>query len=357
MTTHIKAPTRRRLLAVAAATAIAAPAVARAAAGRRWRCVTSWSRNMIGPGVSARRLAERMTTMSQRELVIDLFPAGEIVPPLQVFDGVSTGTVEMAHTAALFWGGKMPAAPLFTTQPFGLAPHAHQGWLDDGGQALWDELYAPLNVKAFVAGNTGPSAAGWFRREIKSLADFKGLRIRSTGIGAEIYTALGATALAIPPADTYSALERGVIDAVELLAPANDLPIGLNRIAPHYVFPGFNKPNGASELLISLPLWQALPDHLKQVVEVSARAEHDMALADCEIANARAVESLAKSGTLFGWIGDDVLQAARAATGVSLERIAATSPLARRIVESLAAHQTAGATWRRISAAAQSRIG
>ncbi len=349
--------TRRQWLAAAATGLIVAPVIARAASGKQWRCVTSWSRNFPGPGVSARRLAERITAMSQGELTIAVFAAGELVPALQVFDAVSTGTVEMAHTAAVFWGGKMPAAPLFATAPFGLAPAAHLGWLDAGGQALWDELYGVLKIKALIGGNTGPSAAGWYRREIKTLADLKGLRIRATGIGGEVFAALGSTAIAIPPADTYAALERGVIDAVELLAPANDLPLGLNRIAPYCVFPGFNKPNGASELLIGEPHWRALSPHLQLIIEAACRMEHEMALAEADIANARAVEQLTRSGTKFIWLGDDILHAARAAAAKALDRIAATSPLAQRIVDSQRAHQTAGAVWRQMAARAESLLG
>ncbi len=218
---------RRRLLA-ATAGLVAAPAIACAQGAIRWRCATSWARNLPGPGITAARLAKRIGEMSRGELTIEVFAAGEIVPALNVFDAVSNGTVEMGHTASLFWQGKMPAAGLFTTQPFGLSPAAHAAWLDAGGQALWDELYAPHGVKGLLAGNTGPSSAGWFRKPIMSLADIRGLRIRVTGLGGEIYRRLGATPIVTAPSDTYPALERGVIDAAEFLAPGNDAPMGCN---------------------------------------------------------------------------------------------------------------------------------
>jgi TRAP-type mannitol/chloroaromatic compound transport system substrate-binding protein len=342
-------PTRRGLISTLGAGVVAMPAIAGAATERRWRCVTSWSRNMIGPGGSARRLAESITAMSNGELTIDVFAAGELVPALQVFDAVSAGTVELAHTAAVFWGGKMPAAPLFTTQPFGLSPDGHVGWLAAGGHALWDELYAPHGVRAFMAGNTGPSSAGWFRKPITTAADFKGLRIRATGIGGEVYNALGATALAIPPADTFAAFERGVIDAVELLAPANDLPAGLDRIAKHLVFPGFNKPNGPSELLINQRSWATLPKHVQLIIETACRAEHDLALAETLAANSAAVTQLAVAGVLVHWLDVDALGAARVAATAVMERIAGTSPLASRIVAHLAAYQRSSETWQRLT--------
>ena len=314
---------------------LAAPVVVRAqSVPRRWRMVTSWSKNLPGPGLSAERLAQRINAMSQGEIVIEVFPAGTIVPAFGVLDGIASGAVEMGHTAALFWSGKMATAPLFTTVPFGLTPQAHIGWLATGGQALWDELYATHGVKPLVGGNTGPSAGGWFKREIASLADVKGLRIRATGLGGEVYYALGATALAIPPADTYASLERGVIDAVELLAPVNDQPLGLNKIAAFYAFPGFNKPNGASETLISLKLWQDLPEHLKLIVTAACHAEHDIALGEAELANGRALRELVANGTKPMIFPPDVIAAARIAADAAHKRVADKDALAAKIVGS-----------------------
>lgn len=337
---------RRTLLAAAAAT-LAMPHVARAQA-RRWRCVTSWTRNLPGPGVTAARLAKRITEMSQGELSVDIFAAGEIVPAFGVFDAVATDTVEMGHTAALFWQGKMPAAPLFTTAPFGLSPVAHAAWIEVEGQALWDELYQPHGVKPLLGGNTGPSSAGWFRKEIKSLADLQGLRIRVTGLGAEVYKRLGAVPTAIAPGDVYPSLERGVIDAAEFLAPANDAPLGLHRIAPHLLFPGFNKPNGASELLIGARHWRDLPAHLKSIVETACRAEHGQALAEAETANAAALRTVIEQGAKASLLSDEILAAAREAARAVLRDVAASGPLAERIVVSQSRAADEGRVWQRL---------
>ncbi len=330
---------------------LAAPAVARAqATTRRWRMVTSWSKNLPGPGISADRLALRINAMSQGELAIEVFPAGTIVPAFGVLDGIASGAVEMGHTASLFWSGKMAAAPLFTTVPFGLTPQGHIGWLATGGQALWDELYATQGVKPLVGGNTGPSAGGWFKKEITSLADVKGLRIRATGLGGDVYYAMGATPIAIPPADTYASLERGVIDAVELLAPVNDQPLGLNKIAPFYAFPGFNKPNGVSETLISLKLWQELPEHLRLIIMAACHAEHDLALGEAEIANGRALRELVGSGTKTMLFPADVIAAARTAAEAALKRIADKDALAAKIVTSYLQAAEVSRQWTAISA-------
>lgn len=332
-----------RRLALAGAASLAAPAIARAETPRRWRMVTSWGKNLVGPGVTAARLAKRITVMSGGALEVQLFAAGEIVPALNVLDAVANGTVEMGHTAALFWQGKMPAASFFTTVPFGLSPVAHAAWIDGEGQGLWDELYRPFNAKPFLAGNTGPSSAGWFRKPVQSLADVAGLRIRASGIGGELYRRLGATAVTISPGETYAALERGTIDAAEFLAPANDLALGLNRIAPHLVFPGFNKPNGASELLIARPLWDALPDHLKAIIEAAARMEHDLGLAEAHRLNAEALRTLIEGGTQVQRLPEEFLARGAALAEDLLSDLAARDPLTARVVASYRGARNASA--------------
>lgn len=343
---------RRKLLGAGAlaASALASPHIARAQTQRKWRCVTSWPKNLPGPGVSAERLARRIVDMSNGEIAIEVFPAGTIVPAFAVLDALTSGTVELGHTASIFWSGKIPVAPVFTTVPFGLNPLQHRAWLLAGGQALWDELYAPRNAKPFVGGNTGPSAAGWFRNPVRSLADVKGLRIRATGLGGEVYNALGATATAIPPADTYAALERGVIDAVELLAPMNDAPLGLARIARHYHVPGFNKPNGASEFLVRLDLWQALPQHLRDIIEAATSAEHDIACAEAEAQNGAALRALVAQGVIVDAMPQDVLEAARTAAAAVLDRIAAHDDISRRVVASVREAGTQSQSWSTLAA-------
>ena len=196
--------TRRKLVAAGAAGvtgALAAPSLALAQT-RRWRMVTSWPKRLPGPGMSAERVAERINTLSGGRLQITVHAAGEVVPAFEVLDAVGGGVAEMGHTASFYWQGKKPAAAFYTTVPFGLTPSEHVAWVEaGGGQALWDELYAPFGVKPFMGGNTGVCMGGWFRREIKSLADLRGLKIRSLGLGGEVYRRLGATPQTTPPAE------------------------------------------------------------------------------------------------------------------------------------------------------------
>ena len=342
---------RRGLLALGAA-ALAAPAIARAEPARRWRMVTSWPRNLAGPGVSARRLAERITKMSGGRIEVEVFAAGEIVPALSVFDAVSTGVAEMAHTASFYWIGKLPASIFFTTAPFGLDPIEHQAWIfEGGGQELWDELYAPFGVKGFIAGNTGPSMGGWFRNEVKSLSDMKGLRIRVQGVGAEVYARLGATPVTLAPGDLEPALERGAIDAAELLAPVNDVSLELQRQAKFYYAPGFNKPNGAAEALVARSAFENLPEDLRAIIANACEAEHSAGLADAEKGNAEATERLAGEGVRVSLFPADVMAAARIAARDVISETGAKDALSGRIVESYRAALERGRYWASLQAA------
>src|ERR1700756_1471420 len=260
--------------------ALAAPALAQTDK-RRWRMVTSWPKRLPGPGMSAERVAERIGLLSGGRIEITVSAAGEVVPAFEVLDAVGAGVAEMGHTAAFYWQGKEPAAAFFTTVPFGLIPNEHVSWIDaGGGQALWDELYAPFGVKPFMGGNTGVCMGGWFRRELKSRDDVKGLKIRSLGLGGEVYRRLGATAQTTSPGEILVALQSGVLDAAEFVGPGSDIALGLYRFAPFYYGPGFNKPNGTGECLVGLKAWEALDDEMRAVVAPACAAEAHFALAE-----------------------------------------------------------------------------
>lgn len=341
----------RRAALGAGLTAIAMPSVARSQ-NMRWRMVTSWPKNRTGPALSARRIADRITAMSAGRLQIDVFAAGEIVPAFATFDAVANNTVEMAHTAALYWQGVFPAAGLFTTAPFGLSPVEHQAWIDFmGGQALWDELYEPRGVRAFLAGNTGPSMGGWFRKPINSASDIKGLRIRVQGLGAQVYDRLGATPMAIAAGEILPAIEKGVIDGVEFLGPANDFDTGIARYAPHYYMPGFNKPNGASECLIGRARYESLPADLQVIIAEACRAEHGQGLAEVIQTNASALISLLQTYPIkIEKFPDGLLTEAFVATRAVMSDIAEKDPLSNRIVKHYVETQKALRGWSWLSA-------
>jgi len=344
MTASRRTALKAALAAVGSAT-LAAPAIA---SGRiEWKMVTSWPKNLPGPGISAERLAQAIGRLSDGRLTVKVFAAGELVPPLECFDAVGGGTAEMAHTASLYWAGKMPAAPLFTSAPFGLTPLEHLSWVDHGGgQPLWDELYASFGVKPFMAGNTGISMAGWFRRPVERLDDVKGLKIRIVGLGGEVWRRMGATPVALPPGEVFPAFQSGVVDAAELLAPHSDLAVGLHRVTKLYYGPGFDKPNGTGEALVSLKAYEALPDDLRAIVATACRDEHATALGQAEWMNALALETLvATHGVELKQMPQDVLARARAVAEELYAEIAAKDPLSARVVDSYRRARVKTAGW------------
>ena len=345
--------TRRRLmrtLSLGLGATLAAPAVARAQT-RRWRMVTSWPKRLPGPGMSAERVAERIGAMSGGRLQVTVYAAGEVVPAFEVLDAIGSGVAEMGHTASFYWQGKEPAAVFFTTVPFGLTPTEHVAWVEaGGGQALWDELYAPFGAKPFMGGNTGVCMGGWFRRELRSLADARGLKIRSLGLGGEVFRRLGATPQTTPPAEILASLQSGVLDAAEFVGPGSDIALGLYRVAPLYYGPGFNKPNGTGECLVSLRAWETLDAELKAVVAHACAAEATYALSEMERLNAEALAALtSRFGVqLKSFPADFVAAARKEAVGV-LADLAARSERARRVHDSYAAFRERTAAWSRIS--------
>ena len=347
--------TRRNLLGLSAAAAgtLATPAIVRAET-QRWRMVTSWPKRLPGPGMSAERVADRIKTLSGGRIEIVVHAAGEIVPAFGVLEAVGTGVADIGHTAAFYWQGKMPAAAFYTTVPFGLTPGEHVAWIEaGGGQALWDDLYAPFGVKPFMGGNTGVCMGGWFRRELKSLADLRGLKLRSLGLGGEVYRRLGATPQTTPPSEILTSLQSGVLDGAEFVGPGTDIALGLYRVAPFYYYPGFNKPNGTGECIVALSRWNALSDELKAIVQHACAVEADYALAEMERLNALALASLTgEHNVKLTAFPNDVVDAARKQANDVLGEMAARDAATAKIYKSYAEFRARTAPWSRVSLAA-----
>ncbi|WP_319775637.1 TRAP transporter substrate-binding protein [Breoghania sp.] len=301
--------------AASASSALATPALAQTAI--RWNMVTSWPRDLPGPGVSARRICEAISTMSDGKLTVDLHSAGELVPALEVFDAVADGTAEMGHTASFFWQGKMAAAPFFTAVPFGLTPLEHMCWIErGGGQEVWDALYEPFGVRPFMGGNTGFQMGGWYKRRVTGLDDLKGLKIRMPGLGGEVMRRLGATPVSLAPGEILPALQSGLIDATEFLGPSGDLAMGFHQAAKFYYAPGWHEPNGTGEALIGAKALEGLPADLRAIVLHAIRAENALSVAEGEWMNALQLNALTeKHGVTVLPFPDDMIRAARRVTG------------------------------------------
>jgi TRAP-type mannitol/chloroaromatic compound transport system substrate-binding protein len=341
---------RRALLggsAVIGASAIAAPAVAQTSDALEWKMVTSWPKNLPGPGVTAQRIADQVGKMSGGRFKIRLYAAGELVPALGVFDAVSAGTAQMAHTASFFWQGKIPASVFFTAIPFGLLPHEHISWIErGGGQALWDELYAPFGLKPVMAGNTGVQMGGWYKKDLNSLADLNGLKIRMPGLGGEVMRRLGATPVGLPPGELFQALQSGVLDATEFLGPWSDRAMGFHKAAKSYYTPGFHEPNGTGEAIFNKEALEGLPEDLTAIVLEACRAENGRALAESDWENAGNLRLLQEEdGVVIRPYPDAIMTALRETAAEVLVEFAEKDALSKRIYESHSAAKTRLAPW------------
>lgn len=284
--------------------------------------VTSWPKNSAGPGQAAERLASRIAELSEGKLVIKIMAAGSLVPALEVFDAVTGGSADMAHSASFYWQGKIAAASLFTTIPFGMTPLEQEAWLSQGdGQKLWQQSYDPFDLIPLAASNTGPSMAGWFHRPLHSLKDLVGMKIRMAGIGGAIFTAMGAQTMLIPPAEMVMSLSQGVVDGVEFLSPSIDIGFGLDKMASYYYGPGFTKPNGSAELIIARRVWDSFSPTQRSWFSVAARAEYQYSLAEASWQNSQALETLRAKGVEIAPLPTDIIAKAESIAAEQLNQL------------------------------------
>lgn len=277
----------------------------------KWRMVTTWPKNLPGVGTAPERMAENIFRMSDGRLQIHVYGAGEVVPALEVFEAVSQGSVQMGHGAAYYWKGKVPAAQFFTAVPFGLTAQEMNGWLlHGGGLELWRELYGRYNLYPIPGGNTGVQMAGWFNKEINSLEDMQGLKMRIPGLGGEVFEQIGGTAVNLPGGEIFTSMETGVIDATEWVGPYNDLAFGLHQVARYYYYPGWQEAGPTLEVIINKEAWDELPEDLQAIVESASLAVNTDMLAEYTARNNTALRDLVDNhGVELRRLPDDVLEA------------------------------------------------
>jgi TRAP-type mannitol/chloroaromatic compound transport system substrate-binding protein len=329
---------RRKFLAAGgasvAASTLAAPAIAQGKL--EWRMITSWPPNLPGPGTSANWLAQQITRMSEGRLTVRVHGAGELAPATGVFDAVSQGAAEMYHSVPTYWRGKSAGIVLFGNMPYGLTATEQHAWMLHGaGQALYDEMYARFNLKGFLCGNTGNQWMGWFRREIKSAEDFKGLRFRSPGFGGEMYRRLGASVVQLPGGEIFPALRAGTIDAAEFIGPWSDAALGFHQAAKFYYYPGVQEPASAEECVVNKARWDGLSAELKNIIEVACSATYAYSTSEYIVRNPPALRTLVeKHGVQVREAPRDVLIAAGNAAGeIMAELRQDADPLVRKIAD------------------------
>ncbi|WP_299400053.1 TRAP transporter substrate-binding protein [Pelagibius sp.] len=326
--------------AAAAAGSLAAPAIAQGT--MQWKMVTAWPKNLPGPGVAAQLLADRITALSGGRIEVELFAAGELVPGRGVFDAVSEGTAELYHAVPAYWGSKSKGILLFGSQPFGLRADEQVGWLTHGGgQALYDEMYARFGLKPFLCGNSGPQWAGWFRNEITSVDDLRGLRFRTTGLASEMCAKLGMAVQAMGGRDMFQALQSGALDAGEFIGPWTDSALGYYQVAKNYYWPGVGEPSSAEECGVNLEAYEALPDDLKQAVALACESLYNPVWTEYTTKHAAALQKLvAEQGVQVKMLPESVLVAMGNAAGEVMTELREDSDeLVKRIVESFLAYR------------------
>ena len=289
-----------------------------------WRLVTSWPKNYPGLGMAPERIADLVEEMSDGQMTITVYGAEEQVPAFGVFDAVSSGSHQMGHSGGYFWKGKVPAAQFFTSVPFGLTADEINAWVNrGGGLELWREIYEPFNIYPIPAGNTGTQMFGWFNKEINSLEDVKGLKMRIPGIGGEVLKEAGGIPVTLPGGELFTALQTRVIDATEWVGPYNDLTFGFHQAAKYYYYPGWHEPGPMLELIINLDEWNSLPKHLQVIIETATKAVNQDMLDEYLAKNNQALTELVEvHGVELRRLPDDVIEEFRTISDQILEELA-----------------------------------
>jgi TRAP-type mannitol/chloroaromatic compound transport system substrate-binding protein len=334
----------------AAATAIASPAVAQAMPEVRWRLTSSFPKSLDTIFGTAETFAKYLSEATDGKFQIQTFAAGEIVPGLQALDAASNGTVEVAHTPTYFYVGKEPALALGTGIPFGLnARHQHSWWHFAGGDAIVNEALAKFNTVGVVCGNSGTQMGGWFRNEIRTLDDLKGLKFRIGGVGGQVLAKIGVVPQQIAAGDIYPALERGTLDAVEFVGPYDDEKLGFNKVAKYYYYPGFWEGGAMLHLVINKDAWDKLPKLYQNIVRMCAESANNWMLAKYDAVNAPALRRLVAAGTELRGFPLPVLDAAQKAADELYAELSARSPLFKKGYESMIAFRQEQYTWWQIA--------
>ncbi|NUM70345.1 MAG: TRAP transporter substrate-binding protein DctP [Ignavibacteriaceae bacterium] len=301
-----------------------------------WKMVTAWPPNFPVYSELLHEFAELVKSMTGGRFIITVYAGGELVPPLEGFDAVRQGTAQLCHDASYYHSGKIPAAQFFTAIPFGLNTNQMYAWLYyGGGLKLWEELYAGYGLFPIPSGNTGGQMGGWFRKEINSVKDLDGIKMRIPGIGGRVMSKLGVATVLASAAESYTNLERGVIDALEWVGPYHDYKMGFNRIAKYYYYPGWQEPCGQTELVVNKSAYDSLPKDYQAVLSAAADYLDQRITAMFFAKNAEYYRVIKDEGkTVFKKFSDDTLAALREKTAEVLDEIVSKDPASKKIYDS-----------------------
>jgi TRAP-type mannitol/chloroaromatic compound transport system substrate-binding protein len=328
----------------------AAPAIAQQETVE-WKMVTTWPKNFPGLGTGAEFLAQLIGRMSGGRIEVKVYGGGELVPPFESFDAVSRGTAHMGHGAAYYWKGKSEAAQFFAAVPFGFTAQEMNSWLyHGGGMALWEEVYGEFGLVPTAAGNTGVQMGGWFNKEINSVKDLEGLKMRIPGLGGEVLKRAGGTPVSLPGGEIFTSLQSGAIDATEWVGPYNDLAFGLYKAAKYYYYPGWHEPGTTLECFINKEAFEALPADLQAIVINACRVANQDMLADFMARNNTALQTLVIEHEVdLRRFPDEVLNKLKELSDQVVAEIAGKDPMSKKVYESYSKFRKDAIAWSNVS--------
>jgi len=311
---------------------------------------TSWPKSLDTIYGGAETFSQRVQEMTDDRFVITPFAGGELVPGLQVLDAVQSGTVQCGHTASYYYVGKNPALAFGTTVPFGLTAQQQNAWLyNAGGLEAMQKLYADFNIINFPAGNTGAQMGGWFKRQINTISDLKGLKMRIPGLGGKVMASLGVNVQVLPGGEIFLALDRGALDAAEWVGPYDDEKLGLNKAAQYYYYPGWWEPGPSFDFLVNRSEWQKLPKEYQEILKTAAYESNLGMLAKFDALNGQALQRLVDGGTQLIAYSPEIMQAAQKAAFELYEQSASQDGTFKQIYEDWQKFRDQVYGWNRIN--------
>jgi len=331
---------------LAASAAVAAPAIAQSMPTIKWRMPTSWPKSLETIYGGADMMAKAVAEATDGKFQIQVFAAGEIVPGLQIVDAVQNGSVECGHTASYYYFGKDPTFAFGTSVAFGPNARLNQGWFTvGGGKEVLNEFYKKYNATALLAGNTGCQMGGWFRKEINTIDDLKGLKMRIGGFPGRVLQKFGVVPQQIAAPDIYPALEKGTIDAAEWVGPYDDEKLGFYKVAPHYYYPGWWEGGSMLFTFVNLDKWNELPKHYQSILEQAGHYANTYMMAKYDELNPAALRRLIANGAKLKGFSPAVMEACFKSAKDLHAEIATTNESFKKVYDSMTNYTNNGYQW------------